>query len=69
MACTGGMSCWKLSVSSLLTQQGPAFGLSAQYGGPGVTVGDVLITEYGITVSLPATQQVSSRLVSLASPS
>jgi hypothetical protein len=40
-------------------------GLSAQDGGPGVT----LITEYGITVSLPATQQVSSRLVSLASPS
>lgn len=48
---------------------GPSFGLSAQYGGPGVTVGDVLITEYGITVPLPATQQVSSRLVSLASPS
>lgn len=57
---------WK---SDLLTQQGPASGCRHSTVVQEVTVRYVLITEYGITVSSPATQQVSSRLDSLASPS
>lgn len=67
MACTGGMSCWKLSVSSLLTQQGN-FGLSAQYGWPRSNCGrraDYGVRDYRI-IARNATSLVSSCLLGLA---